>query len=88
MQLAAKQAGAFRRIFAGEDGKIALDLLKSHITRFHPDPYQHAFGAGKNFIVVDVILDALDDEKHEANMKQLKELEENAGTNTNTNART
>ena len=45
-----ERSAAFQRVFRGKDGELVLAELKKQLSGFDPDPYIHAFNAGKQFM--------------------------------------
>lgn len=72
-----ERSAAFQRIFRGKDGDFALAELKKQLSGFDPDPYIHAFNAGKQFMW-DFIQNALgaDVEKAREVLKDAKDKKE------------
>lgn len=45
-----ERSAAFQRVFKGKDGDLVSNELKKQLSGFDPDPYVHAFNAGKQFM--------------------------------------
>jgi len=44
------RSAAFQRVLRGVDGELVQSELKKQLGGFDPDPYIHAFNAGKQFM--------------------------------------
>lgn len=60
-----ERSAAFQRVFQGKDGDLVQTELKKQLGGFDPDPYVHAFNAGKRFIW-DFIQNALKEDVEKA----------------------
>ena len=74
VQDAIRLSSAIKNILTGEDGQIVIDFLRKQKAGFDKDPYQHAFNAGKCWIVKR-FEEAFDDKQHQKHMGYLQEAQ-------------
>jgi hypothetical protein len=69
-EMLVKISACCQRVFNNPDGNAVLVFLRGQKAGFTKDPYQHAFNAGKSFIV-ETIEDMLDDKIYEQRLEHI-----------------
>ena len=73
-----RTSAACQRVFNCPDGNIVMTFLKGQIGGFDPDPYKHAFNAGKKRII-EIIEQMMDETEYKKHLEVLKNASDKKG---------